>query len=412
MNTAHTGGPGWHAGEWPGSELTRARLIGREWQPVPFRQFVLKVNSRCNLSCTYCYVYHLADQSWRRQPVTMSPEIVAATARGIARHAERHGLTRVEVILHGGEPLLAGAGFLGHVARQVRSAVDPGTAVEFTVQTNGTLLTPAFLDLCAEVGMKVGVSVDGGAADNDRRRVRHDGGGSHASVEAGLRLLTSEQFRPLLSGLLCVVDLAGDPRTIYENLLAWRPPSMDFLLPHGNWTSRPPGRDADERSTPYGDWLGALFERWYSAPEHETDIRLFLEILVLLLGGSSQVETIGLSPSAVLVIETDGAIEQVDALKSAYAGAAATGLTVLRDDFDEAFRHPGIRARQIGAAALGPECSACPVHRVCGGGYYPHRYRAGSGFKNRSVYCPDLFALITMIERRIRADVGGVRHPA
>ncbi|ONH59874.1 radical SAM protein [Frankia sp. CcI49] len=410
MNTTSAQGVGGRAGEWPGDELTLTRLTGRGWQPVPFRQFVLKVNSRCNLSCTYCYVYHLADQSWRRQPVTMSREVVAATAGRIAAHAARHQLTRVEVILHGGEPLLAGAAFLDHVARQIRSAVAPDTAVELTVQTNGTLLTPAFLELCADVEMKIGVSVDGGPADNDRRRVRHDGGGSHASVEAGLRLLTSERFRPLLSGLLCVVDLHSDPVTVYENLLAWQPPAMDFLLPHGNWTSRPPGRDEDERLAPYGDWLGALFERWYSAPEDETDIRLFLEIIVLLLGGDSQVETVGLSPSSVLVIETDGTVEQVDALKSAYPGAAATGLTVLRDDFDEAFHHPGILARQIGAAALGADCAACPVHRVCGGGYYPHRYRAGSGFQNRSVYCPDLLALINRIHRRIQPDIDKVRR--
>ncbi|WP_232295305.1 FxsB family cyclophane-forming radical SAM/SPASM peptide maturase [Parafrankia sp. EUN1f] len=377
---------------------------------MPFRQFVLKVNSRCNLSCTYCYVYHLADQSWRQQPVTMSRQVVAATATRIAAHAARHQLTQVEVILHGGEPLLAGAAFLDHVARKVRSEVGPDTAVELTVQTNGTLLTPDFLDLCVDLGMKVGVSVDGGSSDNDRRRVRHDGGGSHARIEAGLALLTSERFRPLLAGLLCVVDLDSDPITVYENLLAWRPPTMDFLLPHGNWTSRPPGREENETSTPYSDWLGALFERWYTAPEHETDIRLFLEIIVLLLGGESRLETIGLSPSSVLVVETDGTIEQVDALKSAYAGAAATGLTVLRNEFDDAFGHPGILARQIGAEALGAECLGCPVHRVCGGGYYPHRYRAGSGFQNRSVYCPDLFSLITQIQRRIQHDINGVRR--
>ena len=33
--------------------------------PVPLRQFVLKVHSRCDLACDHCYVYQSADQSWR-----------------------------------------------------------------------------------------------------------------------------------------------------------------------------------------------------------------------------------------------------------------------------------------------------------------------------------------------------------
>ncbi|SQE00747.1 MULTISPECIES: FxsB family cyclophane-forming radical SAM/SPASM peptide maturase [unclassified Parafrankia] len=393
------------AAEWPANELDFHRLSATGWRPTPFRQIVFKINSRCNLSCTYCYVYHQADQSWRGQPVTMSPAVVEVTARRLSAHARKHELPRMQIILHGGEPLLAGPGYLRNVVERLLAAVGADTTLEFALQTNGTLIDEVFLELCREFGIQVGVSVDGDPAVNDRRRTRRNGTGSHAEVARGLRLLTSERFRPIFAGLLCVVDPVSDPREVYESLLAWRPPNVDFLLPHGNWTARPPARGGDETSTPYADWLGDVFDRWYPAPEHETDVRVFLEIIALILGGHSHIETVGLSPSSVVVIETDGSIEQVDALKSAYHGAASTGLAVQRNDLDEALRHPGIVARQIGLAALGPECARCPVRRVCGGGYYPHRYQAGSGFRNRSVYCPDLFALITKIGRQIRADV-------
>ncbi|MCK9930341.1 FxsB family radical SAM/SPASM domain protein [Frankia sp. Mgl5] len=393
------------AGEWPTSDLDFHRLTTTGWRPTPFRQVVLKVNSRCNLSCTYCYVYHQADQSWRRQPAMMSPAVVEATARRLAAHARRHELPRMHVVLHGGEPLLAGPGYLRATVEHLRATVGADTVVEFALQTNGTLIDEVFLEVCRELHIQVGVSIDGALAVNDRRRVHRNGRGSHTEIARGLRLLGSERFRPIFAGLLCVIDPESSPQEVYESLLAWRPPSIDFLLPHGNWTARPPARGDDETSTPYADWLIALFDRWYSAPAHETDIRLFLEIISLLLGGHSHIETVGLSPSSVVVIETDGSVEQVDALKSAYHGAAATGLTVQENDLDEALRHPGIVARQIGLAALGPECGRCPVHRVCGGGYYPHRYRAGSGFRNRSVYCPDLFKLIINISRQIQADV-------
>ena len=28
-------------------------------------EFIVKVSSRCNLNCTYCYEYNLGDDSWK-----------------------------------------------------------------------------------------------------------------------------------------------------------------------------------------------------------------------------------------------------------------------------------------------------------------------------------------------------------
>ena len=59
--------------------------------PEPaIRQFVIKVHSRCNLACDYCYVYAAVDQSGRGQPRSIAPGTVRATGRRIAEHAEHH----------------------------------------------------------------------------------------------------------------------------------------------------------------------------------------------------------------------------------------------------------------------------------------------------------------------------------
>ena len=87
---------------------------------LPFRQFVLKIHSRCDLACDHCYVYEHADQSWRHRPRLISAEAVAKAGERIAEHAREHRLAEVRVILHGGEPLLAGAGLLGSIARDLR----------------------------------------------------------------------------------------------------------------------------------------------------------------------------------------------------------------------------------------------------------------------------------------------------
>lgn len=153
------------------------------------------------------------------------------------------------------------------------------------------------------------------------------------------------------------------------------PPMLDFLLPHANWSSPPSAPAGAAGPAPYGDWLCTAFDLWWDGPGQGLRVRLFTEIIGLLLGRPSSTEAVGLSPVVALVVDTDGAIEQVDSLKSAYDGAAATGLDVFRHSFDEALAHPGMAARRQGRDGLGDRCRACALVEVCGGGNYAHRYR-------------------------------------
>lgn len=368
---------------------------------VPFRQFVLKVHSRCNLACTYCYIYESPDRTWRERPPTVPAATVRATARRIAEHAATHGLPRIRLELHGGEPLLKGAGPLVRYVAEVRDAVPAHTRVTAGVQTNGTLLTPAALDALAAARIRIGLSLDGGTAALNSRRTDRAGRPSWPAAARAARLL-ADRHPGSYAGLLCTVDLTSDPREVYESLCALHPPALDFLLPHRNWGATAPGRHRPA-PTPYGDWLVSAFDLWWAAADGSRPrIRLFTEVVALLLGGDSAAESVGLSPMAAVVIDTDGSIEQVDSLKSAYEGAPATGLDVVRHTFDEALEHPGVAARHLGLRALDDTCRRCPVVAVCGGGNYAHRYAAADGgFRHPSVYCADLERLVRHVADRV-----------
>ena len=388
--------------EWPAT-LDVAALLAEGWTPVPFREFIVKIHSRCDLACDYCYMYEMADQSWRDRPRRMSDQIALLTAMRIGEHARAHRLPRITLVLHGGEPLLAGRDLISHLVTSVRREAGAGITVDVTIQTNGVGLDEPYLRLLDELGVEVGVSLDGVADDHDRHRRFASGRGSHTAVAAGLRRLTDPRYRHLFSGLLCTIDLRNDPLATYKALTDFDPPKTDFLLPHGTWDTPPPGRVPGAHETPYADWLIAVFDYWYPAPG--TRIRLFDEIMHLILGGKSPAETVGLSPSTLVVLETDGAIEQADTLKATYDGAPVTGLHVSRDPLDKALLLPGIVARQLGARALSADCQACSIRQVCGGGLYAHRYRSGTGFANPSVYCPDLIRLIGHIRDTMRAGL-------
>lgn len=388
--------------------MTEHRAAG--WTPHPFHSFVLKVHSRCDLACDYCYMYRAQDQSWRAQPRTMTTDTVRRTAERIAEHLSAHGIDEAGVVLHGGEPLLMGDQALARTAESLRAAVGGGVRLHLSLQTNGMRLTEDRLALCDELGLRIGVSTDGGRAAHDRHRRGADGRGSHARVRTALELLSSERYRHLFAGLLCTIDLRNDPVSTYEDLLAHRPPVLDLLLPLGNWQDPPPGLDPEGRRTPYADWLWEVFEHWYGAPVRRTGIRLLEDLMALLLGATPRTEAWGLSPVRYAVVDTDGSLTQDDALRTAYDGAVATGLDVRRNPFDDLLTHPGVAARQWGVDALAAPCRACPVHRVCGGGHYATRYARRTGFANPSVYCADLAALIRRTRRRLTADLSRSAH--
>jgi uncharacterized protein len=388
--------------EWPAT-LDVTALAAEGWTPVPFREFIVKIHSRCDLACNYCYMYEMADQSWRDRPHRMSAEIASLTAMRIGEHARAHHVSPVTLVLHGGEPLLAGRELITHLVTSLRREAGPRVTVDVAVQTNGVGLNDSYLRLFGDLGVHIGVSVDGAPEDHDRHRRFPSGRGSYTAVAAGLSRLNSSPYRDLFSGLLATIDLRNDPITTYKALADFGPPKLDFLLPHGTWDSPPPGRVPGAPDTPYADWLIKVFDYWYTATG--PGIRLFEEIMHLILGGTSPAEIVGLAPSTLVVIETDGAIEQGDALKAVYPGAPGTGLHVSRDPLDKALQLPGVVARQLGARALSAQCQACRLMQVCGGGLYAHRYRSGAGFANPSVYCPDLIKLIGHIRDTMHTEL-------
>ncbi len=370
---------------------------------IPLSQFVLKVHSRCDLACDHCYVYQGPDQSWRGRPRAMPDAVIGQAARRIAEHAALHRLPVAHVVLHGGEPLLAGVARLRRVAAELRSALHGVCDLDLRIHTNGVLLDQEFCELFGEQGIKVGISIDGYQAANDRHRRYADGRSSYRQVIRAIGLLRAGRFRELYAGLLCTIDVANDPVAVFDALADLDPPRIDFLLPHATWDEPParsPGAD-----TEYASWLIAVFDRWQAA--RPCQVRTFESIISTSAGGASCTEALGLEASSLAVIETDGAYEQVDSLKKAFDGGPATGLDVFSHTLDAVAQHPGIAARQHGLAGLCRTCQTCPVVASCGGGLYTHRYKSGSGFANPSVYCPDLLKLISHVRSASRRTADG-----
>jgi uncharacterized protein len=381
------------APRWP-EGLSIADVSNEHWKPSPLKEFVVKVHSRCNLACNYCYIYEMADDSWTTQPPSMSVDVARQTAKRIAEHAEKHELPTCSIVLHGGEPLLLGEKRLFELLTIFDDELCTFTSPVFCMQTNGLLLTDSTLQMLDYFGVQIGISLDGDRATNDKHRIRRSGAGTYAAVSERLKSLRDGKYSHLFSGLLATIDVTSDPINVYQALRSFDPPAVDFMLPHGNWTELPPGLDPSSEQTPYADWLIKMFDFWRASTRTEPYVRVFNEIMRGLDGNDSHWEAFGLSPVTLATIQTDGAFELVDTLKSTFNGAAGTGMNVFDDTLDALLEHPSVIAQQIGKEALSATCLACEFATVCGAGYYPHRYDQKSGFMNPSVYCRDLKKLI------------------
>jgi len=368
---------------------------------TPLSSFLVKVHSRCNLMCDYCYEYNCGNTSWRSKPREMSWEVYERAVGRILDHAVKHGIQSCFFSFHGGEPLLRSSEFFGRAAGLARECFGAqGIEIEFGMQSNATLLNDEWVRTLADLGICIGVSLDGPAEAHNEFRVFADGRPSYDEALAGLKCLLNPVGRKIWGGFLTVINLKRDPVEIFEHLAGFEPPSTDFLEPHSTWRSPPPGKSSPGDAS-YGDWLIRLFDHWFEGPRQGIPIRKFEEIIEHLYGGHGSLESFGLEPVGLITIATDGAYEGVDCLKAAYPGVEQLGLNVFEHDLDKVLAHPMINIRQIGLEALPEECRGCDLASTCGGGYFAHRYRPETGFRNPSIYCADYKKLIRHIQGRL-----------
>jgi len=360
---------------------------------------LIKVASRCNINCSYCYVYHLGDTNWSRIDKLLSHETIKNIVSSLKCLAENQQ-QGFSTVLHGGEPLMLGASDLSHLLSSLRTVLPERYPI--SIQTNGVLITKEILDFCSEFRASLAVSLDGPAQINDLARLDHKNRSTFDRVVSGITQLEAHPDTDFLyAGLLAVVDPATNPTEVYEFFKELNPPSVDFLYKDGNHSCLPPGK-ATINSTEYGSWMVQLLDLYLNDPT-PTPIRIFDDMLKLLIGGGATKEGIGLSDFGILIFDTDGTITKNDTLKSAYESAdrfetnwKAGGTKILDLLNSEEYSQYHELQKPTSSA-----CLKCPELQVCGGGMTVHRWNDSNGYGNPTVYCADQLLLIRSMRKRL-----------
>jgi uncharacterized protein len=119
-----------------------------------------------------------------------------------------------------------------------KSALRGFCRLDLRIHTNGVLLDEKFCELFTELGIKVGVSIDGDQAANDRHRRYADGRSSYDKVSRAIGLLRASRFRDCMPGY-CARLTRPTIQWPCNSLASLDPPRIDFLLPHPTWDEPP-----------------------------------------------------------------------------------------------------------------------------------------------------------------------------
>jgi uncharacterized protein len=359
--------------------------------------YILKVASRCNLNCSYCYMYNMGDDTYLKQPKFITMDIVEKFADKLNLHAQNYSLERVLLAFHGGEPLLWGVDRIVQAKNLIRRKIDAEIDIEFTVQTNGVLLDESIISELAINDIYIGISLDGLKETHDKYRIDFKGKGSFDNIINKFDFIKTHQ--KYLS-ILTVINLDINPRDYFHFLLENDVNNINVILLEANYDKLPNGYNTieDRSKVLYGKWLAELFDIWVShLDQKRIDINIFDVILGLLTGRNVGDQIFGKGLNDVMTIESNGSIEAVDMLRITESGFTRNEINVFDNQLDEILQEESFRGYYFGHHDLCDTCEKCDFKSICGGGLNIHRYNKENGFDNPSVYCHDLQYIISHI---------------
>lgn len=357
--------------------------------------YILKVASRCNLNCSYCYMYNMGDTTYVKQPKFMSIDTYKAFVDKLSNHCKRNKLPYIYIAFHGGEPLLASKAFYKAAISYTKDVIRE-TEVIFTLQSNGTLVDDAWCQFLKDLDIQIGISIDGPEQYHNAYRLYHNNKESFTEVVNGIKI----RDKYWQGGIIIVANRNIPPFELYSFLKEIDTPSVNILLPDLNYANYHKFYNKHDGKLSYGDWLIELYKLW-KADLTKPKISMFRNIIDMILGVVKGDEMIGRVKSGAVCIESDGAIEIVDPLRICGNGFTRNSLNVYSNEIEDISTEQVFNLYYHGHDLLCKKCLNCQIVNVCGGGYFGNRFSTDNGFDNPSIYCDDLRKIITHIQNDI-----------
>lgn len=360
----------------------------RSAQRVNSFDIVVKVAERCNLACPHCYYFYKEYDGTTNAPL-ITDDVVAELPRFLSRSLEALNLQRLNVSLHGGEPLLLKKHRFDELCRRLRDALEGRVDLRLAVQTNGVLIDDEWVEIFSRHRVMVGVSVDGPKPVHDRHRPDKRGRGSYDGAVRGLRILQDAvaERRMVQCGALCTVHTNQDGADLLKHLitgLGIDSPNLNF--PRGGWDSEEAIRwneDVEAHRQIVRYWLDhCVYPRFHF-------VRGIADVLFALHSdnGALHNDRRASCQHHIATISSEGAVFVDDNVLGIDESFGATDLTIFDSSLRDLIEGPIWQKLNAAVDLVPTECEQCPWRRSCRSGALFNRFSKEDGFARKSVLC-------------------------
>ena len=300
--------------------------------PPAFHVLIKPTGAICNLDCKYCF-FLSKEMLYPGSRFQMAEGLLQTYLKQLL---ESHRAPQVDVAWQGGEPTLMGLDFFKRSIDLVNKLKRPGQQIQYTIQTNGTLLNNEWCAFFKKSNFLVGLSMDGPKAFHDVYRVNKGGAGSFDQVMRGFQFLREHNVDV---NILCTVHAANQdhPLDVYwffrdelgAQFIQFIPiieRASASTLPIANlgWSQRPggdrplyinEGNLVTERSVTaeaYGKFLIVIFNEWLKTDVGKVYVQHFDSALANWVGVPGAVCIFSETCGQALALEHNGDLYSCD----------------------------------------------------------------------------------------------------
>jgi uncharacterized protein len=394
--------------------------------PPAFHMMAKPSGAICNLDCTYCF-FLSKEQLYPGDRFRMRNDVMR---NWIRQTIEAHRLPEVVLAFQGGEPTLLGVDFFRRAVGFARE-VAGNRPLQFTMQTNGTLLDDEWAAFLRDEQFLVGLSMDGPSPLHDAYRVDKHGRPTYGRVRRGWDLL---QAHGVDTNILCTVNAANadHPLDVYRHFrdelgacfmqfipIVERATAEELDAANRGWHDEGEQRplylqhgdlvtDRTVGAEQWGDFLVAIFDEWLHRDVGTVFIPTFESAVASWLGipGGQCIfqETCG----NALALEHNGDVYSCDHFVEPEHLLGNIGTTHVVELVASPKQRAFGRAK---AETLPSYCRECDVRFACNGECPRNRFiRTPDGEDGLNYLCAAYKAFFHHIDRPMRLMAGLLRN--
>lgn len=333
-------------------------------------------SSSCNLRCRYCFYYDVADNREVKNYGIMNDDTLENMVKKVFDDVEYSA----NFAFQGGEPTMAGIEFFEKFHKFVEKYNTKKIIVNFSLQTNGTLLNKKWLELFKKHNYLIGLSLDGNKEMHDTFRIDAKGEGTFSRVLKAAKMMKKVEVE---FNILCVVNklIAQNGKLVY-NFFKNNGFRYYQFIPCLDSLSCSEEKDYTLTAEDYGKFLDETFNLWYEdiMSDKRISVRHFDNYTKILLGEEPEACDMVGHCNMNAVLESDGSMYPCDfyVLDEFKVG------NINESSFEELFKSEAEMRFLRTSLAVDEKCKVCRYFKICRGGCRRHKELTAEGnYENR-----------------------------